>query len=845
MANMRKPPFHLIMKKNSMVCYLYFLALETTKFSGTTEIARISSDEVEHFNDHICWETVIGQEIVKLVTMDLYITIASIFVIDFLRGYWIRYCSSWWCWDIETTFPEYGEFKVAENVLHIINNQGMIWLGLFFAPLLPAINNVKMIIIMYIRAWACMTCNVPAREIFRASRSSNFFLMILLLWLLLCTLPVGYVITSKRPSSICGPFAGKAQFYEVITDLIEQHVSKKVLRWLKYIASPGVIIPIILLLMLIIFFLVSLVRGLREANTDLQKQLIHERTEEKKKIFELAGGGSKKKTSALGISAKIPTKKVPLQHLPEIERKRREPWRLYNGTDRAPSLCPTDEPPSSVHSPLSDESPPLKPARSRISPKSAITTDLLPVVRSHFRPSLGSLNEADNSASDNPSATGNERSHKSSSSNKDRASMSMSKSVSLARSARSGQTDRADDWFNMENETTRSDDNDSFNNEVQSNTEVEINTPDDLASLIVPYYGIDRRSIFLPSDSAVSLAAFPKETSSSPVTVIFGSGSISRRSSSKRNSYISLYDNMDDSAMSSMLPITTSVNFTNPSARSMRLGSFSKVLRQPQLTSQVTSDKPTRSTAIIPKTMPTIMTTCTTTQARSVSPSSSHMSRSDTFPGPATEAPQRISIYSREPRRLGQTPLQQTAIVAKVNTAPTPPRKPTPQPSATAKPPAGPGTSKYESKELSDSFVPWPSIEEVKKQRANLFPQKPPRSRSPPKMVRSEHKTRSPSADTQPTRFRISISPTRKLQPDDEDSEGGTAPGTSSRRKPRYIIKQQPVIAGSVSSFGSRVSMTVEQSPGRSITSTPLAPRVEFGDDDSPRVEQAPSKMTK
>ncbi|GMT34937.1 hypothetical protein PFISCL1PPCAC_26234, partial [Pristionchus fissidentatus] len=242
-----------------------------------------------------CWETVIGQELVKLVTMDLVFTIASILVIDFLRGLWIKYCSAWWCWDIETTFPEYGEFKVAENVLHLINNQGMVWLGFFFAPMLPFINNIKLIIIMYIRGWACMTCNVPAREIFRASRSSNFFLMILLMWLMMCATTVGVALSSFKPSPNCGPFAAHPKFFTVVSAKIVPYLPAKVNEAIEILATPGIIVPMLIVLLLVIYFLISLVRALREANTDLKKQLVHERTEEKKKIFELAGGGSKAK----------------------------------------------------------------------------------------------------------------------------------------------------------------------------------------------------------------------------------------------------------------------------------------------------------------------------------------------------------------------------------------------------------------------------------------------------------------------------------------------------------------------------------------------------------------------
>ncbi|KAF1745826.1 hypothetical protein GCK72_022273 [Caenorhabditis remanei] len=342
--------------------------------------AALRRNQDGHNND-ICWETIIGQEIVKLVTMDLIFTILSILVIDFLRGLWIKYCSSWWCWDIETTFPEYGEFKVAENVLHIINNQGMIWLGLFFAPLLPAINNIKLIILMYIRGWAVMTCNVPAREIFRASRSSNFYLGILLIWLLLCTLPVGFVIASMSPSRSCGPFARYDHFYTVVTREIEKRVDQTVLSYIRHIASPGVVIPIILFLILIIYFLVSLVRGLREANTDLQAQLVHERTEEKKKIFELAGGKKNK-------YEKDRDKKRCNDYIPLIEQRRREPWRQYHEMEAENALASDSSEESDMGEEDDDDRQPITayPLRSVETPPETLQVTA-------FHPSLGSLIE--------------------------------------------------------------------------------------------------------------------------------------------------------------------------------------------------------------------------------------------------------------------------------------------------------------------------------------------------------------------------------------------------------------------------------------------------------------------
>ncbi|XP_015122093.1 transmembrane channel-like protein 3, partial [Diachasma alloeum] len=236
----------------------------------------------------LCWETMFGQELAKLTMMDLVLTIIATLGVDFLRAVFVRYTHSWWCWDLEKKFPQYGDFKIAENILHLVNNQGMVWMGMFFSPGLTALNLVKLGILMYLRSWAVMTCNVPHEVVFKASRSNNFYLALLLTMLFLCVLPVGYAIVWVKPSWHCGPFAGYHRIYYMATQSLKDTLPRKAHKALDYIASPGIVIPLIVLMTLIIYYMVSLTGSLREANNDLKIQLRYERTEERRKMFKIA-----------------------------------------------------------------------------------------------------------------------------------------------------------------------------------------------------------------------------------------------------------------------------------------------------------------------------------------------------------------------------------------------------------------------------------------------------------------------------------------------------------------------------------------------------------------------------
>ncbi|KAM8894737.1 transmembrane channel-like protein 3 isoform 2-T2 [Spinachia spinachia] len=235
-----------------------------------------------------CWETYVGQEMLKLSIIDMIFTVASILLIDFIRGLVVRYLSDCCCWDLESKFPEYGEFKIAENVLHLIYNQGMIWMGAFFSPCLPAFNVLKLIGLMYLRSWAVLTCNVPHQQVFRASRSNNFYLAMLLFMLFLCMLPTVFAIVRYRPSQHCGPFSGQEKIYDIISETVATDFPLWFSKVMSYVTSPVVVLPGLLLLFMLIYYLQAIARSLKFTNNQLRMQLQTERTDDKKKVLQMA-----------------------------------------------------------------------------------------------------------------------------------------------------------------------------------------------------------------------------------------------------------------------------------------------------------------------------------------------------------------------------------------------------------------------------------------------------------------------------------------------------------------------------------------------------------------------------
>nr|XP_057926942.1 transmembrane channel-like protein 1 [Doryrhamphus excisus] len=256
---------------------------EASLYNGTENSTALPAVDPADVPRGPCWETMVGQEFVRLIISDTMTTYTTLLIGDFLRAMLVRFLNYCWCWDLEAGFPSYSEFDVSGNVLGLIFNQGMIWMGAFYAPCLPALNVLRLHVSMYLQCWAVMCCNVPQERVFKASGSNNFYMAMLLVILFLSTLPAMYTIVTIPPSFDCGPFSGKKRMFDVIHETLESDFPAWFGKVFSYASNPGLVLPFMLLMVLAIYYLQSTSKSYKEANIELKKKLQAQNEENKKK----------------------------------------------------------------------------------------------------------------------------------------------------------------------------------------------------------------------------------------------------------------------------------------------------------------------------------------------------------------------------------------------------------------------------------------------------------------------------------------------------------------------------------------------------------------------------------
>uniref|UniRef100_H3B868 Transmembrane channel-like protein n=1 Tax=Latimeria chalumnae TaxID=7897 RepID=H3B868_LATCH len=215
-----------------------------------------------------CWETRIGQEMYRLMVFDFISCIVITFLIQLPRKLLVTRYS----WKILKLIKQ-ERFLISFNVLDIIYGQTVIWIGIFYSPLLPLLNTIKFFIFFYIKKFSLYhNCRVEKR-IIRVSSTNVFFQFVLLLGLILALASLTINIALIPPSRTCGPFQKYSSVWEVVTRGIST-LPPTASSVLKYMGSKAFAFPLLIALCLLLTHYVSLMHANKKAIEQLKHNLV-------------------------------------------------------------------------------------------------------------------------------------------------------------------------------------------------------------------------------------------------------------------------------------------------------------------------------------------------------------------------------------------------------------------------------------------------------------------------------------------------------------------------------------------------------------------------------------------
>ncbi|XP_033623583.1 transmembrane channel-like protein 8 isoform X3 [Fukomys damarensis] len=217
----------------------------------------------------VCWENSVGEELYKLIIFNFLLTVAFAFLVSLPRRLLVERFSGWfWTW------LDREEFLVPKNVLDIVAGQTVTWMGLFYCPLLPLLHSIFLFLTFYIKKYTLLRNCRASPRLCRASSSTFFFQLVLLLGLLLAAAPLGYVVSSTHSSRDCGLFANYSTPWQVVQELVALRLPLPGQRALRYLSSHAFSFPLLILLSLVLTVCISQSQANARAIHVLRKQLV-------------------------------------------------------------------------------------------------------------------------------------------------------------------------------------------------------------------------------------------------------------------------------------------------------------------------------------------------------------------------------------------------------------------------------------------------------------------------------------------------------------------------------------------------------------------------------------------
>ncbi|XP_059887815.1 transmembrane channel-like protein 5 isoform X2 [Delphinus delphis] len=220
-----------------------------------------------------CWETLIGQEIYRLLLMDFVFSLTDSLLGEFLRRIiGLRLITS----------LGRQEFDIARNVLELIYSQTLVWIGIFFCPLLPFIQMMTLFIMFYVKNISLMMNFQPLSKAWRASQMMTVFIFLLFFPSFtgaLCTLAI--TIWRLTPSADCGPFRGLPFFIESIYRWIDTLSQSRRYLWVVWIyqnlvSSVHFFFILTLIVLIITYLYWQITEGRKIMIRLLHEQIINE-----------------------------------------------------------------------------------------------------------------------------------------------------------------------------------------------------------------------------------------------------------------------------------------------------------------------------------------------------------------------------------------------------------------------------------------------------------------------------------------------------------------------------------------------------------------------------------------